>query len=361
MQDLPNRRSIRKKGWDYTAAGCYFVTCNTHQNRPLFGIVVNGQMVLNEAGRIAAEEWYKSAQIRDEIELDEFVIMPNHVHGVVRIVGATGRSPFTSGGTGDLPVAAPTGDLPVAAPTGDLPVAAPTGDLPVAAPTGDLPVARTPRLFPKSLGAFIAGYKGAVGKRINERRQSPGAVVWHRNYWDVIVRDEQALARIREYIRCNPQNYHDVMQSAEPGYLGNRALMELSKVGFLASRGVATLPGNLPAKPGEAILSGFLSPMERAVFKAGLAQRTPLIWVKPWGLHDGADAPSIQNALMEDRLLIVSPFDHAIEAPSARRAIWCNQYVLAHCNRMVIGHLYPDGMLACIMSEADSELEIAYL
>jgi putative transposase len=97
VQDLPNRQSIRKKGWDYTAAGCYFVTCNTHQNRPLFGIVVNGQMVLNEAGRIAAEEWHKSAQIRDEIELDEFVIMPNHVHGVVRIVGATGRSPFTSG------------------------------------------------------------------------------------------------------------------------------------------------------------------------------------------------------------------------------------------------------------------------
>ncbi|MFZ4397301.1 MAG: hypothetical protein ACOYOU_16925, partial [Kiritimatiellia bacterium] len=146
-----------------------------------------------------------------------------------------------------------------------------------------------------------------------------------------------------------------------PRCLGNRALLDLPKMGFLASRGVATLSGNLPVRPGEAILSGFLSPMERAVFKAGLAHGTPLIWVKPWGLHDGADAPSIRSALEEGRLLIVSPFDDTIEAPSARRAVWCNQYVLAHCNRMVVGHLNPDGMLACVLSEADPEQEIAYL
>lgn len=323
---------MRKKGWDYTAPGCYFVTCKTHANRTLFGTIVNGRMVLNEAGRIAEEEWHKSAQIRAEIELDEFVIMPNHVHGVVRIV-ATRGSPVP-------PAPAPAG----------------RGD-PRVAPT----VARTPRLFPKSLGAFIAGYKGAVGKRINEMRKSPGAVVWHRNYWDVIVRDEQALGRIREYIRSNPQNYHAVVNGAAPGYFGNRALLELPKVGFLASRGVATPHGKLPVKAGEAILSGFLSPMERAVFKAGMAHGTPLIWVKPWGLHDGADGPSIRRAIEDGRLLVLSPFDDAIEAPSARRAVWCNQYVLAHCNRMVVGHLNPDGMLACILSESDPELEITYL
>lgn len=329
--ELPNRQSMRKKGWDYTAPGCYFVTCNTHANRPLFGTIVNGRMVLNETGRIAEEEWRKSAQIRAEIVLDEFVIMPNHVHGVVRIVGATvgatGRSPLKSGdprvGTGDRRVA--------------------------------------PTLLPKSLGAFIAGYKGAVGKRINEMRQSSGAVVWHRNYWDVIVRDEQALDRIREYIRSNPQNYHAVINVAEPRCLGNRALLDFPKMGFLASRGVATLSGNLPVRPGEAILSGFLSPMERAVFKAGLAHGTPLIWVKPWRLHDDADTSAIRRAIEDGRLLVLSPFDDAVEAPSARRAVWCNQYVLAHCDRMVVGHLNPDGMLACVLSEADPEREIAYL
>ena len=333
--EWPNRQSIRKKGWDYTAPGHYFVTLNTHGSRPLFGTIVNGRMVLNDAGRIAEEEWRKSAQIRAEIELDEFVVMANHVHGIVRIVGASGRTPAR----------------------------------PVARPLGDLPVARTDcrgarhvaRLFPKSLGAFIAGYKGAVGKRINEMRQSPGAVVWHRNYWDVIVRDAQALARIRDYIRFNPQNYHAVMNGAEPGYLGNRALLKLPQVGFLASRGAATPHGRMPLKVGEAILSGFLSPMESAVFKAGVAHGTPLIWVKPWRLQDGADTPLIRRALEDGRLLILSPFDDAAEAPSARRAVWCNQYVLAHCNRMVVGHLNPDGMLACILSEATPDLEVCYL
>jgi REP element-mobilizing transposase RayT len=353
--ELPNRQSIRKKGWDYTTPGHYFVTLNTHGSRPLFGTIVNGRMALNDAGRIAEEEWRKSAQIRAEIELDEFVVMANHVHGIVRIVGASGRTPAR-------PVARPSGDLPVA--SGDLPVA--SGDLPVA--SGDLPVARTDcsarqgaRLFPKSLGAFIAGYKGAVGKRLNQMRKSPGTAVWHRNYWDVIVRDAQALARIRDYIRFNPQNYHAVMKGAEPGYLGNRALLKLPQVGFLASRGAATPHGRMPLKVGEAILSGFLSPMERAVFKAGVAHGTPLIWVKPWGLQDGADTPPIRQALEDGRLLILSPFDDADEAPSARRAVWCNQYVLAHCNRMVVGHLNPDGMLACILSEATPDLEVCYL
>ena len=75
------------KGWDYTTPGHYFVTCNTHKSRALFGTIVNGKMVLNEAGRVAEEEWRKSEALRENIELDEFVVMPNHVHGIVRIGG----------------------------------------------------------------------------------------------------------------------------------------------------------------------------------------------------------------------------------------------------------------------------------
>jgi REP element-mobilizing transposase RayT len=316
---LPNRQSIRLRGWDYTAAGWYFVTCNTHENRPLFGSVVNGRMMVNAAGRIAAEEWQRSAVIRKEMELDEFVVMPNHVHGIVRIK------------RGDLPVARARGGQPVA------------------------------RLLPRSLGAFIAGYKGAVGKRLNELRHSPGAVVWHRNYWDVIVRDEQVLANIRQYIRFNPQNYQAVMQSGEPRARGNRALLELRKLGFLASRGESSRHGKLPLKSGEAIISGFLSPMERAVLKAGLDNHRPTIWVRPWGLRDDAETAAVRLAIEAGRLLLLSPFDDEIEAPSVRRAAWCNQYVLAHCDRLAVGYLNPDGMLACILSEADPAMEIAYL
>jgi hypothetical protein len=156
-------------------------------------------------------------------------------------------------------------------------------------------------------------------------------------------------------------NYQVVMQCGEPKVLGARALLTKSTVGFLASRGENVVHGHLALTAGEAIMSGFLSPMERAVFKAGLANRKPMIWVKPWALEEGIDSPGIQKALQEERLLIISPFAEQIDAPSVRRAAWCNQYVLAHCTRMVVGHLNPGGMLACILTEAPPILDITYL
>jgi len=83
------RRSIRLRGYDYTQPGAYFVTICTHNREPLFGKVVAGEMVLNAWGRIVREEWFRSAEIRAEIELfpDEFVVMPNHIHGIIWIVG----------------------------------------------------------------------------------------------------------------------------------------------------------------------------------------------------------------------------------------------------------------------------------
>ncbi|HBA86376.1 MAG TPA: hypothetical protein DCZ95_20035 [Verrucomicrobia bacterium] len=83
--------------------------------------------------------------------------------------------------------------------------------------------------------------------------------------------------------------------------------------------------------------------------------------MKPWGLTEGVAAPPIRRALAEGRLLLLSPFDDRTDVPSVRRAVWCNQYVLARCDRAVVGRLAPGGMLACILSEADPEMEIAYL
>ncbi len=318
---LPNRQSIRMKGWDYTSAGCYFLTINTHKSRALFGAIVNGRVVLSEAGKIAEEEWRKSAVIRKGIELDEFVIMPNHVHGIVRLQGLDASSPSM-----------PKFGKPVAG----------------------------------ALGTFVGAYKAAVTRAIRRRGLGRGLMhqartIWHRNYWDVIIQDEKALANIRHYIRFNPQNYDAVMNVGEPQRVGNEKLLELPKTGFLASRGSDALHGRLPVKPGGVIISGFLSPMERAVFKSGLERKIPLIWVKPWGVKE-ADFPApARRALDEGRLLMVSPFADEVEAPSLRRAAWCNQYVLTHCDRMVVGHLNPGGMLACILSESDPEMEIIYL
>jgi len=326
----PNRQSIRLRGWDYTSPGWYFATINTHHGTHRFGTIINGRMVLNPIGKIAEEEWRKSGTLRANIELDEFVIMPNHVHGLVRILA----------GSNHRPAPKPQFGKPIAG----------------------------------ALGTFIGAYKAAVSREINRRGEgfdasnpSPDAStpplrdpIWQRNYWDVIVRDATALANIRRYIRENPRNYAAVMQGGTPRTLGNRALLEMPKVGFLASRGETCLHGKLALNPGEVVMSGFLSPMERALFRAGLKSGKPMIWVKPWGLANDTGSVSVRRAIEAGHLLLISPFDETIDAPSVRRAAWCNHYILAHCQRLVIGHLNPEGMLACIISEARTDLEIIF-
>ncbi len=80
-----NRQSIRLKGYDYSSPGLYFITICTHNRIPIFGEVMNGVMHLNALGTIAHDEWLKTESIRDNVELDAFVIMPNHMHGIFTI------------------------------------------------------------------------------------------------------------------------------------------------------------------------------------------------------------------------------------------------------------------------------------
>ena len=108
--DSHHRRSIRLQGYDYSLAGAYFITICTKNRECLFGEIITNGISLNNFGMIARDEWIKSAAIRFEIELDEFVVMPNHFHGIVVIHGR-----------GDRPVA-PTDFRPVA-PTDFRPVA----------------------------------------------------------------------------------------------------------------------------------------------------------------------------------------------------------------------------------------------
>ena len=172
-----HRRSIRLKGYDYAQPGWYFVTIVTHNRDCLLGEIVNGKMFLNDIGIIVRNEWIKTEEIRPEIRLDEYIIMPNHIHGIIVIVDdnrwhATCR--------GDLPVA-PT--RPVA------------------------PTTIKPGPKPKSIGSIMAGFKSAVTKRVNDYRGTPGQKFWQRNYYEHIIRNENELNRIRNYIINNPKNW----------------------------------------------------------------------------------------------------------------------------------------------------------
>ncbi|MEM9162343.1 MAG: hypothetical protein AAGC54_04655, partial [Cyanobacteria bacterium P01_F01_bin.4] len=104
--DKHHRRSIRLHGYDYASPGAYFVTLCAYQRQCIFGEIVDGQMRLNEFGQIVESEWQKSAQIRHEIELADYVVMPNHFHAIVWLlppteppVGARGSSPSATHNT----------------------------------------------------------------------------------------------------------------------------------------------------------------------------------------------------------------------------------------------------------------------
>ena len=167
MIERHHRRSIRLQGYDYSSAGAYFVTVCAKNRECLFGEIVDGEVRLNSIGQIVDDEWRLSATLRDEIVLDTWVVMPNHVHGIVAIDTSLG------------------------------------GDRPVAPTTND--VASGPRS--RSVGAFIAGFKSATTKRINEMRRTFRRPVWQRNYYEHVVRAEDSLERIRFYLADNPARW----------------------------------------------------------------------------------------------------------------------------------------------------------
>ncbi len=152
------RRSIRFRDWDYSANGAYFVTLVTQDRASLFGNIVDGEMRLNEMGAVACACWEAIPDHFTYVEVDVFVIMPNHVHGIVLIVGATDS-------------VAPT---------------TPSGP-----PRG-------------SLGAIIGQYKSVVTKKIRKMANAPNWLVWQRNYYERIIRNERELIAVREYIMNNP-------------------------------------------------------------------------------------------------------------------------------------------------------------
>jgi REP element-mobilizing transposase RayT len=164
-----NRRSVRLKEYGYVQAGAYFVTICTYNRDCLFGEVVDGEMRLNEYGEIARDEWIKTASVRTSVVLDVFVIMPNHIHGIIILTGNG------SGNVGAARRVAPNGR-----------------------------VART--MQPGSIGAIIGQFKSIATKRINKRRGTPGLPVWQRNYYERVLREDE-LDRVRAYIQNNPAQW----------------------------------------------------------------------------------------------------------------------------------------------------------
>lgn len=169
----PNRQSIRLRGYDYSAEGAYFITIVCKDRLHWFGDITDGEMRLSDAGKIVEKEWLRGGELRSEITLDAFVVMPNHFHGIAVI------------GEPLVPLSGVHGKgVPRHAPT----------------PMGSKP---------NTLGTIVRMFKQACTSRI---RQSVSAdFAWLRGYHDRIIRNQEELQKIQDYIQNNPSLWNEDM------------------------------------------------------------------------------------------------------------------------------------------------------
>jgi putative transposase len=190
-----DRKSIRLRDYDYSSEGGYFITIVTVNREPLFGRILNGNMVLNEFGMIVRDEWLQTALKRKNVEIyeDEFCIMPNHFHAIIWIVKNDKENLAWQGDT--------TGGHGTPCPYGTK-TAKRLGDMARHVPTTAFgkPVAG-------SLSTIIGGFKSAVTRRINVLRGVEGEMVWQSRFYDHIIRDEKDYYSISEYISLNPAGW----------------------------------------------------------------------------------------------------------------------------------------------------------
>ena len=152
--DIHHRRSIRLTHYDYAQAGCYFVTLCAVNRECVFGEILAGEMHLNELGVLVQHEWLQTPVLRPNVSLGEWVVMPNHFHGIVQIDEERGCIQYA-------------------------------------------PTVKSPS---QTLGAIIRGFKAAVTRQAHRP-------VWQRNYWEHIIRHQQSYDEITTYIANNPAQW----------------------------------------------------------------------------------------------------------------------------------------------------------
>jgi putative transposase len=241
--DKHKRRSIRLRGYDYSAPGGYFITLCTYQRQCLFGEVVAGQMELNATGLWVQACWQRLPHQFSQITLDVFVIMPNHLHGILWLGGDRSLDGDRSS-RGEAfgqkileqtkmyyPNASPPLN-PNVSPIPDsnvLPMQ-PKGDadtpckgeafgqkileqreifVPNASPLPHQPATPIQPNGTKSgsIAAIVQNFKSISTRRINQIQNNTGRTLWQRNYYEHIIRDNTALLYIQNYIRNNPLSW----------------------------------------------------------------------------------------------------------------------------------------------------------
>ena len=199
--EIHHRRSIRLKGYDYAQAGAYFVTICTQNRECLFGNVANGEMVLNDAGRMIQTVWDEMPEHYFGVAIDIFQIMPNHIHGIIILtnpvtVGAGPRAcPHQPGQSQSHHIGQP-----------------PIGQPPIGQPRRLAPTLSLPDAVHRFKSLTTTRYRHGVKQ--HQWPPFPGRL-WQRNYYERIIRNERELNAIRQYIRDNPARWAEDLENPD--------------------------------------------------------------------------------------------------------------------------------------------------
>jgi REP element-mobilizing transposase RayT len=181
--------SIRLPGCDYAQPGAYYITIVTHNRQCSFGKIVDGEMILNEFGELAKNEWLKTGIIRTNIVIDAFVVMPNHLHGILIITDND------DGRRGTLQRASTTTETETKSES--------------ESELGTKTIEQFGKPTKNSIPTIVRLFKSTTTKQINQIRQTPMQPLWQRNYYEHVIRNDTELTRIRQYIYNNPKQWKE--------------------------------------------------------------------------------------------------------------------------------------------------------
>lgn len=175
---LHKRKALRLTGFNYASPGAYYITICTHGQKSIFGTIEDNAMKLNDFGRIVEQCWFDLNNHYASIQLYEFVIMPNHIHGIIMIGDAwAGLKP-------------------------------------------------APTYAHHGIPEIVRAFKTFSSRRINKMRNTPGTPVWQRNYYEHIIRNDESMQRISNYIKNNPSHW-TVGDQSDPNTYVNRHIPTL--------------------------------------------------------------------------------------------------------------------------------------
>lgn len=335
-----HRPMLRNKNINYLR-GTFFVTMQAAFNKTIFGAIVGERCVLNELGKAVAASLGSLGERYAGVEIDEFVVMPNHVHFIVMIGVAGLRARAEKAG------------------------------------------AEVCHHKVLDLGFVIGRFKSWISKVYRDmvadgKAVDVGATPWQRDFWDKLVTTPEQLEGYRRYIRENPAKWTRDRFGAVTSYTyGNIALLNTRLIGFVASQGAYTSDlkarrlwardeagaearhsdagtearhSDAGAEARDPIISTFTSAQERVVFAKALKSGRRFIKVCPGGIPpEGELEPAVAAACNEERGLLISP------APSGtginkQRAVWCNEYILKNAAEVWAGDITPGHTLASLVA-----------